>query len=173
MNVKKNIRMWLGVLFLSFILILPFLTPFQKYLSIPNEIVTVSDQSTIEVPNLGDSVHISTSKDSMFAIDSSEINANETGESEIFYELAGVPIKKVNISLLEDIKVIPGGQSIGVQLHTLGVLVVGHHLVNGENGMLSPGEDAEVKVGDVILEINENPIKKMEDVKPIIEEAGE
>src|SRR5699024_5794474 len=62
--------------------------------------------------------------------------------------------------------------SIGVQLHTKGVLVVGHHLVNGENEILSPGEDAKINVGDVILQINGNDIKKMEDIKPHVEEAG-
>src|SRR5699024_3626606 len=72
----------------------------------------------------------------------------------------------------KDKKLIPGGQSIGVQLHTKGVLVVGHHLVNGENEILSPGEDAKINVGDVILQINGNDIKKMEDIKPHVEEAG-
>src|SRR5699024_1073310 len=47
-------------------------------------------------------------------------------------------------------KLIPGGQSIGVQLHTLGVVVVGHHLVESN----SPGEDANVQVGDIILEMD-------------------
>lgn len=65
-------------------------------------------------------------------------------------------------------KLIPGGHSIGVQLHTLGVIVVGHHLV--EN--LSPGEDAEIKVGDIILEMNGTKIKKLEDVKKIVQAVG-
>src|SRR5699024_3342646 len=71
-----------------------------------------------------------------------------------------------------DVKVIPGGQSIGVQLHTQGVLVVGHHRVNGQEKTSSPGEDAEIKVGDVILKINDHQINKMEDVKPYVDKAG-
>lgn len=71
-----------------------------------------------------------------------------------------------------EIKIIPGGQSIGVQLETLGVLVVGHHVVQGETGKLSPGEEAKVDVGDIIIEINGNEIKTMRDIKPFVNEAG-
>ena len=73
---------------------------------------------------------------------------------------------------LEDVKIIPGGQSIGVQLETLGVLVVGHHAINGKEGVASPGEDAEVKVGDVIVEINGHPIKSMDEIKAMVAKAG-
>ncbi|MHA6251018.1 SpoIVB peptidase [Oceanobacillus sp. CAU 1775] len=73
----------------------------------------------------------------------------------------------------DSIKLIPGGQSIGVQLQTLGVLVVGHHAVDANNGKLSPGEEAKVNVGDIIIEINGNKIKTMNDIKPYVHEAGE
>src|SRR5699024_920794 len=73
----------------------------------------------------------------------------------------------------EEIKVIPGGQSIGVQLQTAGVLVVGHHNVQGETGKKSPAEHANVNVGDVIIEINENQIHSTADIKPFVDEAGE
>lgn len=72
----------------------------------------------------------------------------------------------------EDIKIIPGGQSIGVQLQTLGVLVVGHHFVQGKDGKHSPGEEAKVFVGDVILEIDGNKITEMSEIKPYVTEAG-
>lgn len=70
------------------------------------------------------------------------------------------------------LQIIPGGQSIGVQLHTKGVLVVGHHLIKGEHETLSPGEDASIQVGDMIIEMNGEVITSMSDVKPIVEEAG-
>lgn len=73
---------------------------------------------------------------------------------------------------VKDVKVIPGGQSIGVQLHTTGVLVVGHHLVKGEEGETSPGELANVEVGDIILKIDDQDIQNMDDVKPLVELAG-
>ncbi|MCG5103003.1 SpoIVB peptidase [Oceanobacillus alkalisoli] len=72
----------------------------------------------------------------------------------------------------EDIKLIPGGQSIGVQLETLGVLVVGHHSIQGKEGSLSPGQDAKVLIGDMIVEINGKPIKDMSEIKPLVNTAG-
>ncbi|MYL59513.1 SpoIVB peptidase, partial [Virgibacillus halodenitrificans] len=88
------------------------------------------------------------------------------------YELAGMPIKKVDMSVLDDLRVIPGGHSIGVQLQTKGVLVVGHHLVTIKNGSVSPGEEADIMVGDVILEIDGEPIKEMKEVKPFVSKAA-
>ena len=55
------------------------------------------------------------------------LQAKEQGKNEMFLELAGFPVKKVDVNVLKDFKVIPGGQSIGVKLNTVGVLVVGHH----------------------------------------------
>jgi stage IV sporulation protein B len=69
--------------------------------------------------------------------------------------------------------VVPGGQSIGVKLNTVGVLVVGHHLIQTDTGKNSPGELAGVKVGDIITEINGNSIKKMADVSQYVQQAGE
>src|SRR5690625_3694325 len=168
----NKIRIWTGILLLGFVLAIPFFSPLQKYLSIPNEIVTLANQSSLNIPSFGEAVQVNSSDKSMQAIDN-EFYAKEPGKGEIAYEVAGFPVKKVNVSLLDDLKVIPGGQSIGVQLHTLGVLVVGHHQVNGEERVSSPGEAAEIKVGDVILKINDQEIKKMEDVKPYVDKAGE
>ncbi|WP_373892726.1 SpoIVB peptidase [Virgibacillus natechei] len=169
---SNNIRISIGILLLIALLAIPFFSPMQKYLSIPSDIVTFNNQSSIAVPGLGDNVNVSASDDNIQAIDSSQFYAEEPGDSELVYEVAGFPIKKVDLSVLDDIKVIPGGQSIGVNLHTQGVLVVGHHQVNGQNGNLSPGEESDIKVGDIILEINGEPIKEMEEVKPIVKEAG-
>lgn len=172
MKKKDDLRICFGVIFIVAMLVLPFLKPFQQYLSIPNEIVTMNNQTPIVVPSLGNSIQIDSSEDSIQAIDSSRFFANKAVEGNLIYEVSGLPIKKVNVSVLEDVKIIPGGQSIGVQLHTLGVLVVGHHRVSGQERSSSPGEDAQVKVGDVILKINNHDIKKMEDVKPYVDKAG-
>ncbi|GIO23181.1 SpoIVB peptidase [Oceanobacillus sp. J11TS1] len=73
---------------------------------------------------------------------------------------------------LEDVKVVPGGQSIGVQLETKGVLVVGHHQVKASQGIKSPGEDAEINVGDTIVEINGQKINHMTEIKSIVDISG-
>ncbi|WP_047979960.1 SpoIVB peptidase [Ornithinibacillus contaminans] len=175
MKQKDRIRIVTGVILLLALLIVPFTPPIQNYVTIPNKIVTFQNQFPIEIPSLGNAVSVhaaAQNHDRNEAIDASNFHVNEPGESELIYSLAGLPIKKVDVSVLKDVKVIPGGQSIGVQLQTLGVLVVGHHLVNGQSGTHSPGEDADIQVGDIIIEINGEEIKEMKDVKPIVEQAG-
>lgn len=72
----------------------------------------------------------------------------------------------------DEIRIIPGGQSIGVQLETLGVLVVGHHSIQTEEGILSPGQDAKVLIGDMIVEVNGKPVRQMNDLKIYVNQAG-
>ncbi|WP_156290842.1 SpoIVB peptidase [Oceanobacillus salinisoli] len=169
----NTVRHCIGVILLIAVIAVPLLTPMNKYLSIPNEMVTISKETPVEIPTLGENVTVNTTSDHIQAIDSSAFRASEAGSTELVYEVNGFPIKKVNLSVLDDLKVVPGGQSIGVQLQTRGVLVVGHHLVNKNDKTVSPGEEAEIQVGDVIVNINGNPIKEMKEIKDYVLKAGE
>src|SRR5699024_5820688 len=152
--------------------LVPFIPSMQKYVSIPSSITTLNNESPIEIPGLCNAVIVDTNEDSIHAIDSSTFLPLEPGQSQLTYKLGGIPIKKVDLSVLEDKKIIPGGQSVGIQLHTLGVLVVGHHLVKSEEGEVSPGEDADINVGDIIVKINGKDIHDMKEVRPLVEKAG-
>ncbi|MFC0522672.1 SpoIVB peptidase [Pontibacillus salicampi] len=166
-------RITIGLLLLIVMLALPFSKTVNQYLSIPKEI-TMFEHQEQSIPTLASSgVTVKAGDDIVEA--QNETNAligNQAGESSVMYDLAGLPIKKVNVDVLEDFKVIPGGQSIGVKLHTLGVLIVGHHLVETSKGKISPGEDANIEVGDILLKINGEKINDMKDVAPFVEEAG-
>nr|WP_237049373.1 SpoIVB peptidase [Lentibacillus amyloliquefaciens] len=173
MDNQRKLRYIAGILLLITILAAPLIAPVNHYLSIPNQVMAFDhDSSPINVQDLGKSEAVASSGKSLQAIDSEEFYAKEPGGNEL-NEAMGMPQNKADASAPEDIKVVPGGQSIGVQLHTLGVLVVGHHQVKGENGSVSPGEDASIEVGDVILKINGEEVKEMEDVKPFVKKAGE
>ncbi len=56
-------------------------------------------------------------------------------------------------------KVILGGQNVGIEIKSKGVLVVGFYDVDG----ISPGKDAGLKIGDVILSINDKEISSIND----------
>lgn len=150
--------------------------PVQEYLHIPNNITLFEGQKL----DLSKAVPVSASLSSDNSIvalsqdhQSVSLQAKEQGKNEMFLELAGFPVKKVDVNVLKDFKVIPGGQSIGVKLNTIGVLVVGHHQVSTEEGKVSPGELAGIQVGDIITEINGQKIEKMSDVAPFVQEAGQ
>lgn len=170
------LRKILGGFLLVSLCIFSFSIPFQDYLSIPTH-VTLFEGDQLSFPKTakvsakvrhdGESVNVFSEKESL------TVKGNTTGEDEIFFEFAGIPIKKVDINVIKDFKVIPGGHSIGVKLNTLGVLVVGHHLVETKSGKVSPGERAGIKVGDIITEINDEKIETMSDVAPMVKKAGE
>ncbi|MDD4168957.1 MAG: SpoIVB peptidase [Desulfotomaculaceae bacterium] len=84
-----------------------------------------------------------------------------------------IPVRNVSISILPQIKVVPCGQSIGVLLHTQGVMVVGHYTIVDQIGnKVNPALDAGVSVGDIILKIEGETVKNEGQVKDIITRAG-
>ena len=112
-------------------------------------------------------------RDSGITNDQFTIYTETMDQNEASQPVAATASRQIDESTVRNLKIVPGGQSLGVQLQTVGVLVVGHHLVVTEDGKTSPGEDAQVKVGDAILQINDKKIDRMEDIKPLVEAAGE
>lgn len=173
---RKSLRITTGILLLVSLLALNFYKPFQEFLSVPKHVVLF--QGSEETFAVSAPVTATSSMDdgavSVFKENNSLIVQGERpGSQEVVFELAGLPIKRVGVDVLKDFKVIPGGQSIGVKLNTLGVLVVGYHQVETEKGRVSPGELAGIQVGDIITKINGEKIEKMSDVAPFVQKAGE
>lgn len=169
------IRKIVGLILLVLLIGIGFIKPIQEYVSIPKEITLFEGQEA-DITSLP--VFSQTNENAIYSIaenggDTLSIKGEESGEEKMLLEMANFPVKNVDIKILPDFKVIPGGQSIGVKLNTLGVLVVGHHLIQTEQGPKSPGEEAGIKVGDIIMEINDQPIQQMSEVTQYVEEAGE
>ncbi|GAM16319.1 SpoIVB peptidase [Mesobacillus selenatarsenatis] len=176
MDLKKDfLRKFIGGILLVSLIALGFAKPVHEYLSIPGDITLFEGQKLDFQTN---AVQVSAPvKDSNIAVDQKgetlSLEAKRHGKDELVLELAGFPVKKVDVNVLKDFKVRPGGQSIGVKLNTVGVLVVGHHQVQADEGRVSPGEKAGIKKGDIITEINGQQIEKMADVGPFVKQAGE
>ncbi|PLR84497.1 SpoIVB peptidase [Bacillus canaveralius] len=173
--IYEHLRKIIGGILLVSLIAIGFLKPVHEYLSIPKQL-TIFEGQQIDLPKAvtvsaglsSDSSNLNLVQDQ----DSVSLEAKEYGKNEMILELAGFPIKKVDVDVLKDFKVYPGGQSIGVKLNTVGVLVVGHHQVETPAGKASPGEAAGIRVGDIITEINGTPIEKMADVGPVVQNAG-
>lgn len=171
LNIDK-IRKIFGIFLLVSFVFLGFFSPVGKLIKTPNEI-TLFEGDTYNIPSL--QVFGTDVENSVVTINEQDasIEAKTPGQSHVLFELAGLPIKNVSVQVLKDFKVIPGGQSIGVKIHSKGVLVVGHHLVETSNGKTSPGENAGIKVGDLITKINGKTIETINDIGSIVQEAGE
>jgi stage IV sporulation protein B len=172
----ESLRKIMGGILLVSLISIGFSSFFQEYINIPKSITVFEGQQlqidkavpvSVTLNNNNSSVSLSDDKNAI------HITGAEHGNNEVLLELAGFPIKKVDVNVLKDFKVIPGGQSIGVKLNSVGVLVVGHHQVSTEEGKKSPGELAGIKVGDIITKINDKTIEKMADVGPFVKDSGQ
>ncbi|QOY36059.1 SpoIVB peptidase [Anaerobacillus isosaccharinicus] len=169
----REIRKIIGVILLVFIISIGFVKPVQEYVSIPKELVLMEGQQqplqkALPVFKMSSNKDYVSVNEEQFAV-----LAKRQGDANVTVTVGGAPVKNVDVRVLKDIKVVPGGQSIGVKLNTLGVLVVGHHLVDSDDGEKSPGELAEIEVGDIITKINGKKIENMSQVTPLVQEAGE
>lgn len=76
-----------------------------------------------------------------------------------------IPLKSVSVQKINDLEVYPGGTSVGVRLSTEGVLVVGHSEIETAEGKVSsPGQNAGIELGDVILKVNGEQVEGSKDL---------
>jgi stage IV sporulation protein B len=84
-----------------------------------------------------------------------------------------IPIKRMIINVVPDIRVLPGGQSIGVLLPSRGVVVIGHYPIVGSDGRsYYPAREAGIQAGDIILRINGQPINSKSQIESAIDNIG-
>lgn len=82
-----------------------------------------------------------------------------------------IPIKSVAVQKLDDIKLYPGGTSVGIKLSTEGVLVVGFSDVQTRDGNeSSPAKAAGIQLGDVLLKVNGKEVEGSKQLISLIKE---
>lgn len=103
-----------------------------------------------------------------------EIQPLRVGRFHLQFRLLGViPLRNVTIDALPDIDVVPGGQAIGVLLDQTGALVVGETSFRGSSGRrLEPARAAGLRVGDLILRVDGEPVEARSSVARAVQAAG-
>ncbi|MDO7905152.1 SpoIVB peptidase [Paenibacillus sp. JX-17] len=104
-----------------------------------------------------------------------QLTPQHSGQAQLKLKLFGsIPLKTVNVHVVPDLRVFPGGQTIGVKVKSAGLLVVGHHLVkSGDNrSSVSPGEGAGIRLGDLITHINGSKVNDLALISGTIEQSG-
>lgn len=109
---------------------------------------------------------------------SDAVMAAKSGKPEVIqisYKLFGIfPLKTSEIEVMPNLRLLPGGQSIGVSLQAKGVMVVGQAAVQGKEGKSTyPAKEAGIEVGDVIIKIDGQEVLSDQDVANAIHRAGE
>ncbi|MEG6615917.1 SpoIVB peptidase [Peptococcaceae bacterium 1198_IL3148] len=119
-------------------------------------------------------VDINDSSTFTFTLTSTAPIVTTPGELNMTVKLFGIiPLRQVTIDVVPQTKVVPGGHSVGVMVHSRGVMVVGMSTVeNAEGKQFNPAQNAGIKVGDVLLKINGNAVKTESQVRSIINQAS-
>lgn len=87
------------------------------------------------------------------------VKASQTDTYKLQVKLFGfIPLKDVDVEVIQDIRLKPAGIPIGIYVKTEGVLVVGIGEFEGEDGQICHPAKYILKAGDYILEMNDEAI---------------
>ena len=100
-----------------------------------------------------------------------EVNNQSFGNA-VVNILGFLPVKKVNVSVINQNEVIVLGNPFGIKIYTDGVLVVGVGSVDTESGNKTPAKDAGIKEGDYILTVGGERVTSNEDVADLVEKSN-
>lgn len=94
------------------------------------------------------------------------------GERNVSINLLGIiPIKQASVKNIEPPQLIASGHPFGLKMFTSGAMVIGFSDIETKEGNLSPGQDAGIREGDLILSVNKKKISRNEEVGLIIEKS--
>lgn len=173
-----RVRRIIGVI-LSALVVLGYLSPPATFLrELPGSMTLALGQEA--VVNGGFPLSVSVKQGDVQALSSLDeqlggvrLKAGSQGKSTATINLFGLlPLKDVEIDVQEDLWLYPGGQAVGVALYTQGVLVVGTSDLSGVEGQ-SPARLAGLKAGDVITQVNGQPLQGREQLLSLVAASGE
>ncbi|MGG4033650.1 SpoIVB peptidase [Paenibacillus cisolokensis] len=184
MNSNRRKR-WMGLILVLFVCMIGTSSPVQHFAAFPDEIrlftgqmkrldygVPVHAEVTADTETLR--INGKSGKQSVNLNEPLSVQSDSSGEARLKLKLFGkIPFKTVKVNVVPDLRIIPGGQTIGVKVKSAGILVVGHHQVRTGNAKVSPGEDAGIKLGDLIVKINGANIRDVHKVAKLVEKAGQ
>jgi stage IV sporulation protein B len=84
-----------------------------------------------------------------------------------------IPIRQLTVNVLPEMKLVPGGHSIGIKLYDEGVIVVGYYYIEKDSDVFSPAENSGVLIGDVIVAVNGHRVKDIDMAAEIIKAEAE
>jgi stage IV sporulation protein B len=95
------------------------------------------------------------------------LNSQNNEKFDIQVRILGtIAIKKLHVEIAQPPTVVPGGQAIGVLVSSKGVVIVGDLSIKGvDQHLYYPAKEAGIKIGDILLAINNSPINRVDEVE--------
>lgn len=181
---KKIRRPLMGIFIIILILAFCSSPQFRHIYSLPDNIRIMEGETASFSVNFPLTVQVSHAPSGIVNLKSEELDYFFTrpvslqslglGNAVVDFKLFGfIPVKTVQVDVVSPISVIPGGHSIGVVLHSQGVIIVGiSPVLNNKGQYVTPAKDAGINVGDVILSINGINVQSDTQVAEIIDKSG-
>ena len=117
---------------------------------------------------LPDKITVKQSEISKASANAVNVNENTYAEAKLF---GAVPIKQVEISVVDDGLLVPCGNVFGVKFFTKGVMVINLSKIETKNGFISPAKEAGLDVRDIIISINGKDVNTVEEMAKTIEDS--
>ncbi len=150
-------------------------SPMQAALrEVPDRLTLTAGQAqTLTVGGLqvtGDALTVTASgNETLAAAGAVDVVCEASGTSEMLLSLFGIPLKRVEVEVSPEKRLIPGGQALGVAMRTEGVLVVG---VSDVSEGVSPAKESGLRAGDILRTVDGHPIQTAADLTGRISAAG-
>ncbi|MEG0268958.1 MAG: SpoIVB peptidase [Clostridia bacterium] len=172
----KRLKKATGWILSAFILLLHFSPQAELLRSLPSTLVVSPGQLAVMETTFplrvsvesGDVQAISSMAE---GLEGTALKAGEQGKSTATISLLGLlPLRRVEIDVRDDLQLFPGGQAVGVALHTRGVLVVG---TSDLSDQFSPARLAGLKAGDLITEVRGKALDSTVQLTNLVSASGE
>lgn len=150
-----------GLILCALITALNCLPRFAELRELPGDIYVERDSDGVELLSLGAPFSVLDETGVSVSGDLSETLGKREGNVRYVVRLFGIPIKQVNVHVLDEVYVMPGGETVGISLYCDGVLVVGLGNIQTISGEFSPAAAAGIKAGDVIQTVDGARIKSV------------
>ena len=158
--IKQNL--FQTILILILLIILAYVT---NITSIPNSIILFQNQELNLQTIAGISIEETIPVGVALLGDPQDSNIQPQTSKTYNLSLLGFNLKTIKADIIQERKVIPLGNLVGLKLYTQGVLVVGMSQIKGEdNKIYKPYEEAGIEQGDSIIKINNEEIENTEEL---------
>lgn len=170
----KKLRIcFVGFLFIDLLVIGYLLMRSIRY-DIPDQLVTyLGEEEKIEMPSIFETENIVTALNVKNHASGFSVLSKKTGEYQVPVRLFGiVPIKNVDVKVIQKMKVAPSGEPIGIYVETNGLLVLDTVELKGQDGLTyAPGKHI-LRKGDYILQWDNKPVSTIRKLNWQIQRTG-
>lgn len=146
----------------------------KGFMQIPDHQIMIEGEKSNFSVGFPLSITVRANKQGIVEIDNNNgIKSESIGRAVINFKLFGlIPVKNVMLDIVPKKYVIVGGQPIGVRINTKGVVVVGFSDIIDISGKVScPGKEAGIRIGDVLLKVNDSDIKDSDSIIDILKKS--